>query len=221
MNSFEAEIQRLRSAVLTHQANEPGPECPSSEEIWRATSGELAPARGRAIVEHALGCRACSVALEVANDLVNGANASDRPAATNRHRSRLAPLVAAAALALMVVLLPRPWHEESASRRGTPLLEESQRHSERLPRNQAVLRWRGDRSLGTYGLRARWLSNDSAGELWNGEAIAVQSDEVEVFYRVAPQELSPVPDGARLYWTVEVMVRGTPVRKTFSAVLVE
>ena len=204
----------LRRAFTAPGGRAPRPEdCPEPATIWAAVHGELPPKELREVVDHTATCGACAedwrlaveadredvADLDDADDPVeaNEATAADRLILFPRRWARFAPLVAAAAaIVLLVVGLPFV-QQRSDTKRGNQL-ESLVENGTELPREDCLLRWSGPPDA-TYQIEVRTPSGQS---LDSARGIRVQR------YTVPKAKLTGIPPKTKLTWEVTATLPG-------------
>ena len=189
---------RLRDAFLEGlgETAEAGPACAEAGRIWSAVRGELVAAEAQAVVDHALDCASCGIAVRLAREIQAEGSPAARPKAW-----RAAHWAAVAAGIVVALLIPVGLYEWRAPRPApavyrepgseiTPLVAEGAT----LPRASFVLRW----SPGPEGTRysIRVLHSDLT--------IVASADGLDTAeYAVRVDSLREIATGTVLYWRVE------------------
>jgi hypothetical protein len=187
--------------------------CPTDEEIWAASRGELPEERRSDLLGHSIGCPACAESFRMAAALGEeaglGAGAAAGAAApvegprAGRGRARFWLLgLAAAAVVVIASLVP------VLRRTGSPPADEFREpgakairseldESVPLPRDRFVLRWSGapQGALYTVEVATEDLTViDRAEELGEAE------------HRVDPERLVALASGTALLWRVDAIL---------------
>lgn len=201
------EQQRLREAfVETPPDARASEECPDSEGIWAAVTGELPPAAFRELAAHAIECPVCSQAWALARDISAGA---DRKGERRRGPWAVWWSLAATAAAVAVVALTFQLGETPPGPPpGAPAFRAPVEEPVRslLPaggtvaREDCVLRWSGPDG-------ARYDLTVATEDL---ETLLLVQGLEQSSYHVGPEALASVPAGGKLVWQVEaVLADGT------------
>ncbi|HEV7518423.1 MAG TPA: zf-HC2 domain-containing protein [Thermoanaerobaculia bacterium] len=204
MNDRDSED--LRRAFTAPGGTAPRPEdCPSPETIWAAVHGELPPGELRDVVDHTAACPACAedwrLAVEVEREALAAGDAGRAaPPLLFPHRwVRLAPLVAAAAaIVLLVVGLPLVHHDGPPTFRGQKKLVSRLAEGQALPRGNCLLVWSGPAGA-TYAVEVRTLIGTN---LVTRRGLKVSK------YQVPESSLAGFPSGTRLEWQVTATLPG-------------
>jgi hypothetical protein len=197
----EREIEDLRRAFTAPGGIPPRPEdCPPPETIWAAVHGELPPGELRDVVDHTAICPACAedwrLAVEVERE---GTVRADPPLAYPRRWVRLAPLAAAAAaIVLLVVGLPLLHHDGEFNPLGGRKVVSQLAAGAVLARGNCLLVWKGPPGA-TYDVEVRTLI---------GTSLDTAHGLTATRYRVPEAKLADVPPGTRLEWQVMAALPG-------------
>lgn len=194
---MSGESDWLRTAFQGSQASVDEP-CPSPDELWAVTRGELDQERVRPIVLHSSRCARCGSALRIALEM--GKEVSPAAAPTNvvpLRRVRLGAAIGlAAAIAATVVIVPRLRQVDSGihERGGTAEGIRSMVPGTPRPRSGLVLEW------SPYPAAVRYQVSLAAPDLHVVfQKTGVSGTRVEV----PEAALASVPHGGRLVWNVE------------------
>lgn len=180
-----------------------GGDCPTAERIWAAAWGEAPLEDRREVVDHLATCPACAEAWRLAREIGREQDSSAADGGRSKEeRPWLRPvLLAAAALFVAVIgLQVVDWQrtpDDAQYRDGaTDAIVSLVPEDVPQPRNSLVLQWRAPEGSVAYDLR---LTDTSLGLL------ARARDLSEPSFRVPPDRLATVPDGATLLWQVEAI----------------
>jgi len=189
----DGEIEDLRRAFTAPGGTAPLPEdCPPAETIWAAVYGELPPGALRDVVDHIATCPACAEDWRLAVEVGRGRAAP--PVPYPRRWLRLAPLVAAAAAVVaLVVGLPLTRHGEVHSPpRGVEHVTSPLVDGQQLSRDHCLLIWSGPKDA-TYEIEVDTLTGD---RLFSKGGLKVLS------YQVPKSSFDGVPPGTLLEWRI-------------------
>ena len=189
----------LRTQFQGSQVTPVDDACPTPEELWALTRGELASDSARRVVLHSSRCASCAAALRIAVEM--GEQLEPRAAAPNVFplRRLTVGLGLAAAIAATIVVVPRlsPTDIEVHERGGAEDGVRSLVPSTPRPRSRLVLEW----SAYPGALRYRvTLASADLHVLLQKEGVT--GTRVEVPESV----LTSIPSGARLVWEVEAIL---------------
>ena len=197
-------IRRLREAYASGAPRASGEACEDPELIWEAVQGTLDPAHVGRLLDHANACTACDRAFQLAHELRRqlpeeeaGAVVPIQAARRWMGRPVLAgAMLAAAAAVIAVVALRReePPAGERVLRAGASQRIAALPGSERLPRDQFLLRWSAGPKGTVYDL---WVTTPELREIYR--AGRLNSPEA----RVPAAALEAVPRGGDVLWRVE------------------
>lgn len=216
MDVDESTVEAWRRTLVSGTSAE-AETCPRAERFYPAVRGELDARDLDALVEHAASCSACALAWRIARRAETAArqpSGATLLAAPHRWRRYAATVAALAAMLVLVIGLEwrrpgsEPALEPGVTRRAEPVRIESALDGETLARSDAVLRWRAPEEGLRYEL---WVTSE------NLEPIVHATDLERPQYRLSPERLRRLDDGARLLWRVETTLRdGSRLRsKTF------
>jgi hypothetical protein len=200
VTEFESDA-RLRGAFAT-LAESPAPEVSDEvrERIWLAVSGELPADERRELIERMASDPASAEAWRVAHQLWLASQGWVEPviAPTPTRRWWSPRLAAAAALLIattvgVVALLNRPPVDEF--RASTAYTVQSLVAADALPRGEFRLRWTPGPEGSRYQIRV------TTDEL---RVLATAADLADAELVVAPDALRSLPDGATVFWQVDV-----------------
>jgi len=190
-----------------------GPDCPGDETLADLVAGRLEPVRRDALGDHIVGCRPCAPLVQ---DLMRVHAIAAPGAAKSRRPAVLLGLLAAAAVLVLAVVLPRQWNGSPGG--PAPSLRGESRRGETIsPANGAVLHeapallsWSVEDAA--PGLRTRAALYDAELTLlwesgWSGEPSA------EIPAEVRARLASPGTYFWRVYTSAGAQTRQSPLRR--------
>lgn len=196
-------------AAATADSTPDASACPDPALLWDAAHGELDPAETRAVVDHVAVCPACAEAWRLARHLDATAGADAVPAVLERparpaasRRPWWLAAVAAVLVATVGIGLRDVWMPAGPSTfRGGDGATVHPRIADgaALPHDDFELAWEPVADAVEYDLR---LTTDAL------EPVALRRGLEDPSYRVPPERLADLPDGALLFWQVEVVLAG-------------
>jgi hypothetical protein len=200
VTELESDV-RLRRA-FTGLAERPGAEVSDDlrERIWLAVSGELPPVERRDLVERLAWDPACAEAWRVAHELWRASQESIEPAVVPTRTTRwTSPWLAAAAAVLIatvgvVSLLDRSPIDEYRTSPGYTVASLVPDEMP-LPRDAFRLRWTPGPDGSRYQVRV--TTEDL-------RVLATAADLTVAELVVEPAALASLPDGATVFWQVDV-----------------
>jgi len=210
MTKDDPELEELRRAFTAPGGAAPRPEdCPAPETIWAAVHGELPPGELRDVVDHTVACPACAedwrLAVEVEREAASTEDVgrAAAPLLGSRRWVRLAPLAAAAAaIVLLVVGLPLTQHRSEPTLREGPTVVSRLEDGQALPRTHCRLAWSGPAGA-TYEVEVHTLI---------GKSLDTARGLTATEYLVPEAKLAGVPSGTRLEWQVTATLPGKAPR---------
>jgi hypothetical protein len=171
-------------------------DCPDAEQIQAAARGEASFAEVEALLDHAAGCAACTVAWRFTREAIPSARRTDR---------RWLAIAAAVVVTLSAGVVLRTWINPPVELRSTArdAIRAAIPDGAELPRGAFVLRW----TPGPPGTRYTVLVTD---ERLTPVARGTNLDATEL--RVSEEALAALPARARVLWQVRaILPDGTPV----------
>ena len=196
-------IRRLRRAYASGKPRTAVSACDEPEHIWEAVQGTLDPVRVGQLLDHANACSACDRAFQLARELSRQLPDEGRrpvvplhaPSRWVRRRAMTGAVLAAAAAVFAVVALRREEPPpERVVREGPSLRIAALPGTERLPRDQFLLRWSSGPKGTVYEL---WVTTPELRELYRAEKLETAEA------RVPASILEGLPRGGDVLWRVE------------------
>ncbi|MGZ6077276.1 MAG: hypothetical protein ACXWK6_05680 [Myxococcaceae bacterium] len=189
----------FRTAFRRSQASSLDEPCPTPEELWALTRGELARARSSPIILHSSRCARCGAALRIGLEMaeqLDGAAAGPKIIPLRRFSLGLG-LAAAIAATVLIVPYVRSPKSEIHERGGVP--DEVRSLVPSTPRSRAglVLEWSPYPDAVRYQVT---LASRDLHVLF--QKVGLNGTRVEV----PEAALATVPSGARLIWHVEAIL---------------
>lgn len=188
--------ERIRQAFDAHvDSLEPRDDCPVPDRIWDAVNGSLPFEDLDAVSAHATACADCAAAWRLALDV---RTEHVEPAATTPSWTRWAlPVAAMVILGLLVVpmwrSMDRAAPSEFRTRPAAVELRSTLPTSIPLDRDACVLRWSGPEGA-VYEVVV--AAEDTT-------VLARIANLREPRFRVPPDALETIPDGATIVWNVK------------------
>ncbi len=201
------DIDALRGAFASREG-QPGPDCPTPEQLFDAASGAApAPERLR-VVDHLTACASCAQDWQLAVAMAAGEDAQEHgvrerraevvPLQPKRRRdTRWAMLAAAAAVVMTigVLLQQQQFAPDAGYREATgPNVARTTMDGVTLQRDDVLLRWQSTAE------NARWRVRVLRADL---EPLFVSAELDTPQVRVPDEALERVVAGERLLWQVE------------------
>lgn len=179
----------------------PAPSDDVRERIWLAVSGELPPAERRALVDRMATDPACAEAWRVAHEIWRAFQPAANVARPIRATWRTSSWLAAAAVILLVtnvgivsLLNNRPPADEFRAAPGYTVTSLIAADTS-LPRGKFLLQWAPAPEGSRYQLRV------TSGDL---RVLVSAPDLMTPEFVVLPAQLSALPDGAAVFWQIDV-----------------
>lgn len=206
MKSGNADLAKLQELWTQSSNPQNGPDCPPPESIWDAVQGDATPAEVERLLEHTLGCAACSEDWRLARAIsaeAKSCGAHPVAAAKRSGRWRYKPAWLAVAAAVIIAFgihlavqtNQPPAFRGQPSQTLSPTVQSLVPEGTSLPRDGFVLKWRPGPEGTLYTLRV--VTEDLQ------PLVTVRNlDESE--YLVPASSLEKLPPGARLFWEVRM-----------------
>lgn len=191
--------ERLRNAFAAGAGRAAGEGCPTDEEIWAASRGELPAARRDALLAHSAGCAACAESWRMAAAIAAEASLPAGKRHPAKHGLRLGLGLLAAAAVVVVALLTVPTRPPADALRapGGVAIESELPAGKPLARDRCVLHWSGGPPGTLYAVE---VAREDLTVLLRAESV----EEPE--YRIPENVLASLPPGATLFWRVEAVL---------------
>jgi hypothetical protein len=172
------------------------------ERIWQAVSGELPPAERRALIDRIATDAACAEAWRVAHEMWMAHQPSGVLMPWRHRTSWTSPWLAAAATFLIVsaIGIVSLFNNAPADEfRASPgyVVASLVPADTPLPRNEFLLRWTPAAEGSRYQIRV--TTEDL-------QVLATATDLTATQFVVSSAQLATVPDGARVFWQVDVLL---------------